>query len=84
VPCVLINQYSTGLFVSYSVKNPIAQNIYQKHSVIIKNDKVKVVVSLDVVKLMYEILYIFTTVPSIMHRNSEMCCSIKKHSTPTI
>ncbi len=22
--CVLINQYSTGLFVSYSLKNPIA------------------------------------------------------------
>jgi hypothetical protein len=24
--CFLINQYSTGLFVSYSVKNPITQN----------------------------------------------------------
>jgi len=27
---VLINQYSTGLFVSYSIKNPIAQNNISK------------------------------------------------------
>jgi len=28
VSCVLINQYSTEVFVSYSVKNPIAQNYF--------------------------------------------------------
>jgi hypothetical protein len=27
--CVLINQYSTGLFVSYSSKKPIAQNFFE-------------------------------------------------------
>jgi len=28
VSCVLINQFSTGLFVSYSHKNPIAQKLF--------------------------------------------------------
>jgi hypothetical protein len=28
IPCLKINQYSTGLFVSYSAKSPIARKYY--------------------------------------------------------
>jgi hypothetical protein len=43
-----------------------------------ENEKLWVLVTLNVVKLMNEILFIFSLAHSVLHESSKMCCSITR------